>query len=61
MSRCLAVKYPNIQPDDGVHNIHMNQGNYTGNHNDENGRGEDGALFIYFPDTKTWTGIHMEA
>ncbi len=48
-----------FQPDDGIHNIHMNQGNYTGNHNDENGRGEDGALFIYFPDTKTWTGIYI--
>lgn len=38
-----------FQPDDGIHNIHMNQGNARGNHDNENGRGEDGALFLYFP------------
>lgn len=46
-------------PDDGIHNIHMNQGNAPGNHDDENGRGEDGALFIYFPKTQTWTGVYV--
>ncbi len=48
-----------FQPDDGIHNIHMNQGNYTGNHDDENGRGEDGALFLYFPKDKTWHAIYI--
>jgi uncharacterized protein YukJ len=48
-----------FQPDDGIHNIHMNQGNYRGNHDDENGRGEDGALFLYFPDTKTWQAVYV--
>lgn len=48
-----------FKPDDGIHNIHMNQGNYTGNHDDENGRGEDGALFIYFPNTQTWSAVYV--
>ncbi len=48
-----------FSPDDGIHNIHMNQGNAPGNHDDENGRGEDGALFIYFPKTQTWTGVYV--
>lgn len=48
-----------FQPDDGIHNIHLNQGNYKGNHDDENGRGEDGALFIYSPKTKTWSAVYV--
>ncbi len=48
-----------FEPDDGIHNIHMNQGNYTGNHDDENGRGEDGALFIHFPDTNIWYAVYI--
>jgi len=48
-----------FQPDDGIHNIHMNQGNYTGNHDNENGRGEDGALFLYFPKTNTWQAVFI--
>lgn len=48
-----------FQPDDGIHNIHMNQGNARGNHDDENGRGEDGALFIYFPKSNTWSGVYV--
>ncbi len=48
-----------FEPDDGIHNIHMNQGNYTGNHDNENGRGEDGALFIYFPDTDIWHAVYI--
>lgn len=48
-----------FQPDDGIHNIHMNQGNYTGNHDDENGRGEDGALFLYFPSTNIWHAVYI--
>jgi uncharacterized protein YukJ len=48
-----------FSPDDGVHNIHMNQGNYTGNHDNENGRHEDGALWLYFADTNTWSGVYV--
>ncbi len=48
-----------FHPDDGIHNIHMNQGNARGNHDDENGRGEDGALFVYFPSRQTWYGVYV--
>ncbi|MBR8839666.1 MAG: DUF2278 family protein [Stigonema ocellatum SAG 48.90 = DSM 106950] len=48
-----------FEPDDGIHNIHMNQGNYTGNHDKENGRGEDGALFLHFPSTNTWHAVYI--
>ena len=48
-----------FSPDDGVHNIHMNQGNAPGNHDDENGRHEDGALLLHFEDTDTWTGVYV--
>jgi uncharacterized protein YukJ len=37
----------------------MNQGNYTGNHDDENGRHEDGVLLIYFSDTNSWFGVFV--
>lgn len=43
-----------FSPDDGVHNIHMNQGNARGNHDDENGRFSDGALVIHHTDTDRW-------
>ena len=48
-----------FSPDDGIHNIHMNQGNVPGNHDDENGRGEDGALLLYFPKPNTWVGVYI--
>lgn len=35
-----------FSPDDGVHNIHMNQGNAPDDHGNENGRHQDGALWI---------------
>lgn len=43
-----------FRPDAGVHNIHMNQGNARGNHDNENGRSGDGALLLHFTDTNTW-------
>ncbi|HWA82161.1 MAG TPA: DUF2278 family protein [Fimbriimonadaceae bacterium] len=40
-----------FRPDDGVHNIHMNQGNEGGHSfSNENGRYVDGGLLILFPD-----------
>jgi uncharacterized protein YukJ len=49
-----------FSPDDGVHNIHMNQGNYTGNHDNENGRHEDGALWVYSHSTNIWSGVYIK-
>jgi uncharacterized protein YukJ len=43
-----------FKPDAGVHNIHMNQGNARGNHDDENGRFSDGALLIHYAQANRW-------
>jgi len=37
----------------------MNQGNVTGNHDNENGRHEDGALYIHDADTDTWSAVFV--
>ncbi len=34
---------------DGIHDIHMNQGNPLNNHGGDNGMWQDGALFIHLP------------
>ncbi|SPN99171.1 uncharacterized protein DNG_02206 [Cephalotrichum gorgonifer] len=40
----------------GVHQVHMNQGNYKRNRNwfDENGRGQDGGIVMRSPDGRKW-------
>ena len=48
-----------FSPDDGVHNIHMNQGNAPGSHGGENGRHEDGALLIHFAAADTWSAVYV--
>ncbi|KAJ5505362.1 Protein of unknown function DUF2278 [Penicillium expansum] len=43
---------------DGIHNVHMNQGNikkYSG----DDGVYQDGALIFHFPETKKWVGIFL--
>jgi uncharacterized protein YukJ len=44
---------------DGIHDIHMNQGNPTNNHGSDNGIWQDGALFIHLPSKNTWTAIFI--
>jgi uncharacterized protein YukJ len=39
---------------DGIHDIHMNQGNPPGGFSDDNGTFQDGALFAYFPADQRW-------
>jgi uncharacterized protein YukJ len=39
---------------DGIHDIHMNQGNPRGNFFGDNGTFQDGALFAYFPSADRW-------
>jgi uncharacterized protein YukJ len=43
----------------GVHETHMNQGNATSDHSDENGIWNDGAILFYLPASKKWTGIFI--
>jgi uncharacterized protein YukJ len=44
---------------DGIHDIHMNQGNPTNNHGGDNGIWQDGALMIHLPAKKTWTAVFI--
>ena len=44
---------------DGIHDIHMNQGNPANNHGNDNGVWQDGALFLSLPGQSTWTAIFI--
>jgi uncharacterized protein YukJ len=44
---------------DGIHDIHMNQGNPVNNHGSDNGIWQDGALLIYLPSKATWTAVFI--
>jgi len=44
---------------DGIHDIHMNQGNPVKNHGGDNGIWQDGALFIHLPSKGTWTAVFI--
>ena len=43
----------------GIHDIHMNQGNPPDNHETDNGVWQDGALLINLPATNNWTAIFI--
>ena len=42
---------------DGIHDIHMNQGNPVNDHSNDNGAWQDGALLIHLPSKGTWTAV----
>ena len=44
---------------DGIHDIHMNQGNPANNHGGDNRVWQDGALLISLPSNKTWTAVFI--
>lgn len=47
---------------DGIHDIHMNQGNPVNNHGGDNGIWQDGALFLEMPGSGgavTWTAVFI--
>jgi uncharacterized protein YukJ len=44
---------------DGIHDIHMNQGNPKNNHGGDNGVWQDGALLINLPSKKSWTAVFI--
>jgi uncharacterized protein YukJ len=44
---------------DGIHDIHMNQGNPVNSFGKDNGVWQDGGLFIYLPTPKTWTALFI--
>jgi uncharacterized protein YukJ len=54
-----------IRPSDGIHDIHMNQGNVDGpggrddNMVRENAPWQDGALLIHVPEEARWVGVFL--
>ncbi len=44
---------------DGIHDIHMNQGNPANNHGGDNGVWQDGALLIHLPSKNSWTAVFI--
>ena len=44
---------------DGIHDIHMNQGNPVNSFGKDNGTWQDGALFLYDPSAQEWTAIFI--
>ena len=43
---------------DGIHDIHMNQGNPPP-HTGDNGTWRDGAVFLFLPGTQRWIGVFL--
>ena len=44
---------------DGIHDIHMNQGNPLNSYGKDNGTWQDGAVFIYTPGSKNWSAVFI--
>lgn len=56
-------QYFGFEPGDGIHNIHMNQGNpHSSGRTDffhENGVWQDGGLFLHFPSIDQWVAVFL--
>jgi uncharacterized protein YukJ len=48
--------FPEIK-DQGIHDIHMNQGNPPGKFEKDNGVFQDGGILIHYPSLNRWTAI----
>ncbi|HET7462631.1 MAG TPA: YukJ family protein [Longimicrobium sp.] len=46
-------------PGNGLHDVHMNQGNPPGRHQHDNGPWQDGALLVHFPRQGRWTAVFL--
>ncbi len=51
-------KYFGFRPGNGIHDIHMNQGN-TGNFVKDDGVWQDGGLMFHYPDQDQWVGVFL--
>ena len=56
--RNKADQYFRFKPGNGIHDIHMNQGN-SGKYKRDNGVWQDGALMIYFPSRDQWVAVFI--
>ncbi|MFD7835294.1 DUF2278 family protein [Streptomyces sp. NPDC059761] len=54
----IADKVFGFRPGNGVHDIHMNQGN-SGRFRSDNGVWQDGALFVHLPSENRWVAIFL--
>jgi uncharacterized protein YukJ len=52
-------KYFGFLPGNGIHDIHMNQGN-SGRFTGDDGVYQDGGVIVHFPDQHQWTAIFMK-
>lgn len=52
-------KYFGFLPGNGIHDIHMNQGN-SGDFRSADGVRQDGGLIVHFPDQDEWIGIFLK-
>ncbi len=55
----LGSAYADKGKVDGIHDIHMNQGNPANNHGGDNGVWQDGALLIHLPSKSAWTAVFI--
>jgi uncharacterized protein YukJ len=51
-------QYFGFEPGNGIHDIHMNQGNEKG-HAQDNGVWQDGGLFLHFADENRWLAFFL--
>lgn len=49
-----------FRPGNGLHNIHMNQGNEPGRFAGDNGVWQDGGLFLYLAAKKRWLAVFLK-
>lgn len=54
-----ADNYFGFKPGNGVHDIHMNQGN-SGKFAQDDGTWQDGGLLFHFPSQNQWTGVLLK-
>lgn len=54
----LKDKIFSFKPGNGVHDIHMNQGNDAAYRKDD-GVWQDGGLLFHFPSTRQWVGVFL--
>jgi uncharacterized protein YukJ len=52
-------KYFGFLPGNGIHDIHMNQGNSAGFVSDD-GVYQDGGLLVHFPDQQQWVAVFLK-
>ena len=52
-------QYFGFKPGNGIHDIHMNQGN-SENFKKDDGVWQDGAMLLYFPAQNQWVGVFLK-